>query len=41
MVDGCRAGTRILARWQDVGTWEVDKARFPNGLRAVSDYAHG
>ncbi len=27
--------------WPRVGTWEVDKARFPRGLRAVSDYAHG
>ena len=27
--------------WPRVGTWEVDKSRFPNGLRAVSDYAHG
>lgn len=27
--------------WQDLlGTWEADKARFPNGLKAVSDYAH-
>ena len=26
--------------WPNVGTWEVDKKRFPNGLRAVSDYAH-
>jgi len=26
--------------WPRVGTWEVDKARFPRGLRAVSDYAH-
>lgn len=26
--------------WPRVGTWEVDKARFPNGLRAISDYAH-
>jgi len=25
--------------WPRVGTWEVDKARFPRGLRAVSDYA--
>ena len=26
--------------WQDLlGTWEVDKTRFPNGLRAVSDHA--
>ncbi|MBP7052130.1 MAG: alpha-galactosidase [Phycisphaerae bacterium] len=26
--------------WPRVGTWEVDKARFPRGLRAVSDHAH-
>jgi alpha-galactosidase len=26
--------------WPQVGTWEVDRKRFPNGLRAVSDYAH-
>lgn len=26
--------------WQNTGTWEVDKQRFPHGLRAVSDYAH-
>jgi alpha-galactosidase len=26
--------------WPRVGTWEVDPARFPRGLRAVSDYAH-
>jgi alpha-galactosidase len=27
--------------WQDLlGTWEVDKKRFPNGLRTISDYAH-
>jgi len=27
--------------WPRVGTWEVDRKRFPNGLRAISDYAHG
>jgi alpha-galactosidase len=27
--------------WPHVGTWEVDTNRFPNGLRAISDYAHG
>ena len=27
-------------RWQQTGTWEVDTKRFPNGLRAISDYAH-
>lgn len=26
--------------WFKTGTWEVDKRRFPNGLRAISDYAH-
>jgi len=26
--------------WPQVGTWEVDPARFPNGLRPISDYAH-
>ena len=26
--------------WPQVGTWEVDTARFPNGLRPISDYAH-
>lgn len=24
--------------WVTTGTWEVDKTRFPNGLRAVTDY---
>jgi len=26
--------------WPKVGTWEVDRKRFPGGLRAVSDHAH-
>ncbi len=26
--------------WPRVGTWQVDTARFPRGLRAVSDHAH-
>src|SRR5690606_7984825 len=26
--------------WWNVGTWEPDAKRFPNGLRAVSDHAH-
>ncbi len=26
--------------WYKTGTWEVDKTRFPNGLRAISDRAH-
>ena len=26
--------------WPKTGTWEVDKKRFPNGLKAISDHAH-
>ena len=26
--------------WPNVGTWEVDRKRFPHGLRAVTDHAH-
>jgi alpha-galactosidase len=26
--------------WPNTGTWEVDKTRFPGGLRAISDHAH-
>jgi alpha-galactosidase len=26
--------------WPNTGTWEVDKTRFPRGLRAISDHAH-
>jgi alpha-galactosidase len=26
--------------WTQTGTWKVDKRRFPNGLRAISDHAH-
>lgn len=25
--------------WDDTGTWEVDRKRFPNGLREISDHA--
>ena len=36
------AGWYVIPRgiWTDVGTWEVDRKRFPNGLRAVADHAH-
>ncbi len=27
--------------WPQVGTWEVDKSRFPNGFKPISDHAHG
>ena len=26
--------------WPQVGTWEVDRRRFPRGLRPISDHAH-
>lgn len=26
--------------WPNVGTWEVDRARFPRGLKAISDRVH-
>ncbi|MHB0998667.1 MAG: NPCBM/NEW2 domain-containing protein [Armatimonadota bacterium] len=26
--------------WTDTGTWEVDKKRFPNGLKEVADFLH-
>jgi alpha-galactosidase len=26
--------------WPTVGTWEVDKERFPNGFKPISDHAH-
>ena len=26
--------------WPQVGTWEVDKSRFPKGLKPISDHAH-
>jgi alpha-galactosidase len=26
--------------WPKVGTWEVDKKRFPHGLKAITDYVH-
>lgn len=30
-------GTQL---WALTGTWEADKRRFPNGLHAITDYAH-
>ncbi|GMV90231.1 MAG: hypothetical protein AMXMBFR82_00090 [Candidatus Hydrogenedentota bacterium] len=26
--------------WPQTGTWEVDRGRFPNGLREISDHVH-
>jgi len=27
-------------QWVNTGTWEVDRKRFPNSLRAITDHAH-
>jgi alpha-galactosidase len=36
------AGWYVLntGQWTATGTWEVDRQRFPHGLRAISDHAH-
>lgn len=34
------AGWYPCDAWPTVGDWEVDRARFPQGLRAISDHAH-
>jgi alpha-galactosidase len=26
--------------WVNTGTWEIDRGRFPNGLRPITDHAH-
>jgi alpha-galactosidase len=30
----------VSGNWTNTGTWEVDTARFPKGLRGVSDHGH-
>lgn len=30
----------IRGNWTTTGTWEVDRTRFPRGLKAISDHAH-
>jgi len=32
-------GILLAVGWPNTGTWEPDTARFPNGLRAISDHA--
>jgi alpha-galactosidase len=35
------AGWYVLRNgWTDTGTWQVDRQRFPRGLRAITDHAH-
>jgi alpha-galactosidase len=34
------AGWYTCDDWFKTGTWEVDPARFPHGIKAVSDYVH-
>jgi alpha-galactosidase len=31
----------IRTGWWNTGTWDPDPQRFPHGLRAITDYAHG
>ncbi len=35
-----KIGKTPIPGWAVTGTWEVDTRRFPNGLRAITDYAH-
>ena len=30
----------ITGGWTNTGTWEVDTTRFPNQLRAITDYGY-
>ncbi len=34
------AGWYPCNSWPETGTWEVDRQRFPHGIKAVSDYVH-
>ncbi len=34
------AGWYPCDQWPQVGTWQVDRSRFPRGLKAISDYVH-
>jgi len=34
------AGWYPCRTWTETGTWEVDRERFPRGLRSISDHAH-
>ena len=34
------AGWYACDHWAQIGTWEVDAQRFPNGIKAVSDLVH-
>ncbi len=34
------AGWYVCDEWPQIGTWEIDASRFPNGIKAVSDLAH-
>ncbi|MBN1808083.1 MAG: alpha-galactosidase [Planctomycetes bacterium] len=38
-IDACWYGEKA-EWWQAVGSWDVNRERFPNGLRPVSDAAH-
>lgn len=34
------AGWYPCEQWPQVGTWEVDRSRFPDGLKPISDFVH-
>ncbi len=34
------AGWYPCGNWPETGTWEVDRKRFPRGLRPITDHAH-
>jgi alpha-galactosidase len=34
------AGWYPCGSWPEVGTWEPDPQRFPNGIKGISDYVH-
>lgn len=38
-IDACWYGTEA-EWWEAVGSWEVNRERFPNGLKPISDAAH-
>jgi len=38
-IDACWYGTEAQW-WEAVGSWEVNRERFPNGLKPISDAAH-
>ncbi|MCL5098695.1 MAG: alpha-galactosidase [Candidatus Omnitrophica bacterium] len=40
LTDELKALNRAGRLWEKFGVWEVNRGRFPHGIRAISDYAH-